>query len=42
MTQYDQMFDLKLTVDHSDIYFMVSDFAIYFKDYLMNEYNCLG
>ena len=28
-------FDLKINVDHCDLYFMVKDFTLYLEDYLI-------
>ena len=35
MSQYDLMLNLKIKVGHCDLYFMVSDFALYLEDYFM-------
>ena len=41
MSQYDLTFDLKIKMGHYDLYFSVSDFALYFEDYLMYEHDTL-
>ena len=33
MNQYDQKFDLKINVGHCDLYFTVSNFALYIEEY---------
>ena len=42
MVQYDLTFDLKIKIDHYDLYFQFSDFALYLEDYLMYEQHYLG
>ena len=42
MSQYDLTCDLKIYVGHRDLYFMVSDFALYLEDCLMYEHPTSG
>ena len=42
MNQYDPTFDLKIIVGHCDLYFMVSDFELYLRDYLVYEHHTSG
>ena len=43
MTQFDPLFDLKLTISQSDLYILsLHDFAFHFEDCLMYKYDCLG
>ena len=39
MSQYDLMLDLKIKMDHCDLYF--SDFALYLQDLLMYKHDIL-
>ena len=41
MSQYDLMLHLKIKVGHCDLYFMVSDFALYLEDLLMYKHDTL-
>ena len=36
------MQDLKIKVGYCDLYFIFSDFALYFEDYLMYKHDTLG
>ena len=40
--QYDLMLHLKIKVGLCDLYFMVSDFALYLEGYLMYKYDNLA
>ena len=42
MSRVDPKFDLKINVGHCDLYFMVSDFALYLEDYLIYQHYNLG
>ena len=42
MGQCDATFNLRVNVGLCDLYFMVSDFALYLEDYLMYEHHYLG
>ena len=42
MSQYDLMLDLKIKVGLCDLYFMVSDFALYLEGFLTYKYANLG
>ena len=39
MVQYDRTFDLKIKVDHCDLCFTFSNFALYLEDYLMTVWD---